>query len=285
MSAQPSGIGLGFRFPHANTVLHTQPAVPWFEIIADDLLCSTARQRVIEKLRANYSVALHAVGINIAGADPLDEDYLQQLRTVADRFEAAWLSDHLCWSASEKRQHFDLLPMPFSEFHLQHIASRVHRVQDILGRSLVLENISYYVRFETDEMSEWDFHARLCEITGCELLLDLNNLWSNAQNFARDPELDLQTVLSSMPNEMIRQVHLAGSTKQEDAQPYWIDTHGETVPDPVVQLFDTLCKQRPQIPAIIERDNNLPTFDVLETERQLLESQLTVGLDLEQACG
>lgn len=289
MGRQPSGIGLGFRFPHADAVLQTQPAVPWFEVIADDLLCSIPRQKVMEKLRAGYPVALHAVGINIAGADPLDESYLLQLRTLADRFEASWLSDHLCWSASERKQHFDLLPMPFSEFQLRHVASRVHRAQEILGRPLLLENISYYVRFDNDEMSEWDFHARLCEMTGCQLLLDVNNLWSNAKNFARNPYAELQELVNKVPAHCISQIHLAGSTRQEDAQPYWIDTHGEAVPDPVVQLFNCLYRQYPQLPAIIERDNYLPAFEVLQAERQCLQAQLPsvseTLIDEEQASG
>ena len=245
--------------------------MPWFELIADELLSSVGRRRVAECLRADYPLALHAVGTNIAGSDPLDESYILQLRDQADQLQVGWLSDHLCWSAHGKRQHFDLLPMPFSDRQLGYIASRVQHVQELMGRPLVLENISYYVRFVEDEMSEWEFHAQLCKKTGCEILLDLNNLWSNALNFARDPVADLQLALSTLPAESIRQIHLAGASCQEGDTPYWIDTHGEPVPDPVVSLYVETCKHLPDVPAIIERDNSLPTFAVLQQERQQLQ--------------
>ena len=183
----PAGIGLGFRFRHANTVLQTQPKTPWFELIADDLLLSSGRQQVVEKLRAHYPIALHAVGLNIAGPDPLDTDYLRAISAIYQQTEAAWLSDHLCWSAAGKRQHFDLLPFAFTEAMLDYLSPRIDQVQQSLQRPLVLENISYYQRFHQDEMSEWEFTAALMERTGCQMLLDLNNLWTNAANFDLDP--------------------------------------------------------------------------------------------------
>jgi len=267
---QPSGLGLGFRYPHASTILSELPDVPWFELIADELLCSAGRRSTAEKLRRDYPCALHAVGMNIAGADPLDQEYLLQLREQVNQLEAGWLSDHLCWSANGKRQHFDLLPLPFSERQLKYVAARVEHVQEVIGRPLVLENISYYVRFEEDDMSEWEFHAQLCKLTGCEVLLDLNNLWSNALNFSRNPADDLDHALRNLPAESIRQIHLAGASCQEGETPYWIDTHGEAVPDAVVELYVETMRHLPDIPTIIERDNSLPEFQVMEQERQQL---------------
>jgi len=270
MQQAPVGVGLGFRFPHATEVLQSLPEIPWFEVIADDLLFSAPRTRIASQLRENYALAFHAIGLNIAGGDELDVNYIKQLATLVDQFDAAWLSDHLCWSASEKRQHFDLLPFPFTENQLDHISARVHKVQELTGYPLTLENISFYTRFDDDEMSEWEFHAQLCERTGCSLLLDLNNLWSNALNFDKDPLDELRDLLRCMPSGSIKQLHLAGSSQQESELPYWIDAHAEAVPDPVIELLLYLNKHYGEVPSIIERDNSLPTFSVIKEERDYL---------------
>lgn len=270
----PAGIGLGFRFQHANTVLQTQPKTPWFELIADDLLLSSGRQQVVERIRAHYPIALHAVGLNIAGPDPLDMDYLQAISTVYQQTEAAWLSDHLCWSAAGNRQHFDLLPFAFTEAMLDYLSPRIDQVQQSLQRPLVLENISYYQRFQQDEMGEWEFTAELMQRTGCQMLLDLNNLWTNATNFDLDPVTELNTLTQLIKAGDIVQIHVAGSKYHPPAdatrEGYWVDTHGEQVPPEVCALLKATYAAYGDIPTIIERDNNLPGFDELESERQAL---------------
>jgi len=193
------------------TILRDKPSTPWFELIADDLLLSSGRQRVIEKVREHYPIALHAVGLNIAGPDPLDTDYLDALASVYQHTEAAWLSDHLCWSAANKRQHFDLLPFAFTKNMLDYLCPRIDQVQQRLKRPLVLENISYYQRFQQDEMGEWDFTAELMKRTGCQMLLDLNNLWTNATNFDLDPHAELSTLTTAIDAKDIVQIHVAGS--------------------------------------------------------------------------
>lgn len=290
----PAGIGLGFRFQHASTILRDKPDTPWFELIADDLLLSSGRQRVIEKLREHYPIALHAVGLNIAGSDPLDTDYLDALASVYQQTEAAWLSDHLCWSAAGQRQHFDLLPFAFTRGMLDYLCPRIDQVQHHLKRPLVLENISYYQRFQQDEMGEWEFTAELMKRTGCKMLLDLNNLWTNASNFDLEPSTELDTLIQLIPADGIVQIHVAGSkyhaadsmtdNTSENADNnsvdqnthgngYWVDTHGEPVPAGVCDLLKATYAAYGEIPTIIERDNNLPSFDELERERQtLLES-------------
>ena len=270
----PAGVGLGFRFSHTNAVLSEQPDTPWFELIADDLLLHGGRRQVVDKLRARYPLALHAVGLNIAGVDPLDTEYLGMLAELSQNYQAAWLSDHLCWCAHGGRQHFDLYPVPFSSAALDHISSRVQQVQDLLRQPLVLENISYYHRFISDEMSEWDFTVELMRRTGCRLLLDLNNLWTNAANFNRCPNADLNALLTQLKPEQIAQIHLAGASYQppasDDDQCYWIDTHGEAVPEPVIELLRQTWAGCPEVPVCIERDTNLPPFATLEAERQAL---------------
>jgi len=270
----PAGIGLGFRFQHAPIILRDKPNTPWFELIADDLLLSSGRQRVIEKIREHYPIALHAIGLNIAGPDPLDTDYLQALATVYQQTEAAWLSDHLCWSAAAKRQHFDLLPFAFTKGMLDYLSPRIDQVQESIKRPLVLENISYYQRFQQDEMSEWDFTAQLMKRTDCKMLLDLNNLWTNATNFEIDPNTELTALTTAINASDIVQIHVAGSkfhpSDDGAGKGYWVDTHGEQVPAEVCELLKATYAAYGDIPTIIERDNNLPSFDELESERQHL---------------
>lgn len=273
-SLLPAGIGLGFRFQHASMILQNKPKTPWFEVIADDLLLSSGRQRVIEKLREHYPIALHAVGLNIAGPAALDAEYLQALTTVYQQTEAAWLSDHLCWSATEKRQHFDLLPFAFTQDMLDYLAPRIDQVQHSINRPLVLENISYYQRFKEDEMSEWDFTAELIRRTGCQMLLDLNNIWTNASNFDRNPLSEFNQLSNVIQADDIAQIHVAGSTYHltDDAiaNGYWIDTHGEPVTEGVCELLKASYAAYGPLPTVIERDNNIPSFDELECERQQL---------------
>ena len=270
----PAGVGLGFRFQHAPSILRDKPDTPWFELIADDLLLSSGRQRVVEKLREHYPVALHAVGLNIAGPDPLDTDYIDALATAYQQTEAAWLSDHLCWSAAGQRQHFDLLPFAFTESMLDYVCDRVSQVQEAIQRPLVLENISYYQRFHSDEMSEWAFTAALMKRSGCQMLLDLNNVWTNAMNFDRDPIAEFGEITSRITADQVVQIHVAGSkyhpSDADNANGYWVDTHGERVPDAVCQLLKATYESYGDIPTIIERDNNLPSFETLEAERQQL---------------
>ena len=255
-------------------ILLDKPNTPWFELIADDLLLSSGRQRVIEKVRQHYPIALHAVGLNIAGPNPLDTDYLDALAAVYQQTEASWLSDHLCWSAANKRQHFDLLPFAFTQGMLNYLCPRIDHVQQVLKRPLVLENISYYQRFQQDEMGEWDFTAALMKRTGCKMLLDLNNLWTNATNFDLDPNAELTALTTAIDAKDIVQIHVAGSkfhlADGEAGRGYWVDTHGEQVPQEVCNLLKATYAAYGDIPTIIERDNNLPSFDELESERQML---------------
>jgi len=274
LDRDPTGLGLGFRFPHAGEILRDLPDVPWFEVIADDLLVSTARMDIVANLRQHYPLALHSVGMNIGGADVLDENYLSQLAQLAESLQPCWVSDHLCWSAYGKRQQFDLLPVPFSRHQLDHVAARVDRIQEIFARPLVIENISYYVRFDFDEMSEWEFHAELCRRTGCGILLDLNNLWTNATNFNVDPAEEFAIAMDTLTPVSIKQLHLAGSTLESDRHPHWIDAHGEPVADPVIELYQKFMHRHPAVPAIIERDNAIPPFSQMKQERDLLYARL-----------
>ncbi|PWQ96796.1 DUF692 family multinuclear iron-containing protein [Leucothrix arctica] len=199
---------------------------------------------------------------------------LSALASIYQHTEAAWLSDHLCWSAAGKRQHFDLLPFAFTQDMLGYLCPRIDQVQQSINAPLVLENISYYQRFQQDEMSEWAFTAELMKRTGCRMLLDLNNLWTNSTNFDLDPNAELATLISLIGANDIAQIHVAGSkfhpSNEQGDEGYWVDTHGEEVPPEVCELLKAAHAAYGDIPTIIERDNNLPGFDELESERQML---------------
>jgi uncharacterized protein (UPF0276 family) len=156
---------------------------------------------------------------------------------------------------------------------LDYLCPRIDQVQQSLKRPLVLENISYYQRFQQDEMGEWDFTAELMKRTGCQMLLDLNNLWTNATNFDLDPSAELSNLTTAIDAQSVVQIHVAGSKYHptDDGVGYWVDTHGEQVPQAVCNLLKATYAAYGDIPTIIERDNNLPSFDELESERNNLQ--------------
>ncbi|MCA9771286.1 MAG: DUF692 domain-containing protein, partial [Myxococcales bacterium] len=182
MNMVPSlGFGLGLRPDHYEAILAEDPAVDWFEILSENYLVDGGKPlRYLERIRARYPIAMHGVSLSIGGTDPLDRDFLRSLRRLSDRFEPAWISDHLCWSAHRGVQLHDLLPLPFTEEAIRHVRDRVLRVQDALGRRILLENVSTYARFKDDEMPEWEFFGAVAREADCLLLLDVNNVYVNA---------------------------------------------------------------------------------------------------------
>ncbi len=250
--------------------------MPWFEVIADDLMLPSGRLHVVHKLRQRYPIGLHAVGLNIAGLDPLDDSYIDALGALSERFHVSSVSDHLCWSSCDGVQRFDLLPFAFTDAAFQHIAERVDYVQERLRRPILLENISYYLRFREDAMSEWQFLDALTKRTGCRVLFDVNNLWTNARNFDADPMVELDGALAALDHSSIAQVHLAGSAGQDSSPLHWVDTHGASVNDEVLALYRRFVARVPGVPALLERDSNLPPFAELLSERDDIVRRLTM---------
>src|SRR4051794_8036312 len=172
------GIGLGLRTNHYSHILGHEPEVGWFEALSENYLDSGGRPRyVLEQIAERYPVVMHGVSLSIGSTDPLDFDYLRKLRSLADAVDARWVSDHVCWTGVAGLNAHDLLPIPYTEESLRHIAGRIRAVQDLLERPLVLENPSSYVTFAGSSMPEWEFVSRMCEATGCGLLLDVNNVY------------------------------------------------------------------------------------------------------------
>ncbi|MDH4557898.1 DUF692 domain-containing protein [Pseudomonas sp. BN417] len=262
MHEQPAslGFGLGLRSQYHQEVLDQLPAVDWFEVISENYLVSGGKPLYyLDAIAERYPLVMHGVSLSIGGPHPLDRDHLRQLRTLAERIGPRWISDHLCWSRGNAHQLHDLLPLPFTEECLAHVAERVRQVQDALGRPLVLENVSSYLRCADSEMSEWEFLAALVERSGCELLLDVNNVYVNARNQGFDP----WEFIRALPAGAIRQLHLAGHS---DYGHYLIDTHDAPVSDPVWRLYQRTLEHLGPVATLLERDDHLPPLDELLAE-------------------
>ena len=266
------GYGLGLRSHYYEAILDQRPKVDWFEIVSENYMVDGGKALYyLDAIAEQYPLVMHGVSLSIGGPHALDRNYLQRLKQLAQRVQPAWISDHLCWSRGNAHQLHDLLPLPYTEESLQHVAARVHQVQDVLERPLVLENVSSYLRYAADEFSEWEYLARLSELTGCELLLDVNNVYVSARNHGFDP----WCFISSLPAQRIRQLHLAGHS---DYGNYVIDTHDEPVSDPVWALYQRALAHLGPVATMIERDDHFPPFDELLAElgkaRQLGEATL-----------
>jgi len=254
------GFGLGLRSTYYQAILEQRPAIDWFEIVSENYLVAGGKALYfLDAIGEQYPLVMHGVSLSIGGPHELDRDYLRQLKHLAQRVQPAWISDHLCWSQGNAHQLHDLLPLPYTEESLQHVAARVRQVQDVIERPLVLENVSSYLRCADDQFSEWQFLAALSELSGCELLLDVNNVYVSARNHG----FDAWEFISSLPKQRIRQLHLAGHS---DYGSYLIDTHDQPVSDPVWQLYQRTLQHLGPVSTLLERDDHFPDLDVLLDE-------------------
>ena len=253
------GFGLGLRPEHYRDFAQGAAAVDWLEILTENYLVPGGKPLdYLDRIRARYPVAMHGVSLSIAG-ESLDPEYLKQLEALARRVQPAWISDHLCWTGVGGRNLHDLLPIPFTAEALRHVAGRVGRVQDRLRRPLVLENVSSYVRMAEDEMTEWEFLRELVRRSGCELLLDVNNVYVNAVNH----RFDARAFIDALPPQAVRQIHLAGHTDNGD---HLVDTHDSPVCEAVWELYEHAVARFGPVPTMIERDDAIPPLAELVSE-------------------
>ena len=254
------GLGVGLRNIHFDHILAERPAVDWFEAISENFMDSGGRPRaVLRQIAQRYPVVLHGVSLSIGSTDPLDRGYVQRLRRLADEVDARWVSDHLCWTGVLGINSHDLLPLPLNEEVLAHVISRVHAVQEWLGRPLVLENPSTYLRFRDSSLGEPDFLRALCDATGCRLLLDVNNVYVSCYNAGTDA----QAYLDAFPFERVVQLHLAG---HQHCGTHIVDTHDRAVSDEVWELFRCAWQRSGGAATLLEWDGNVPDFARLHAE-------------------
>jgi uncharacterized protein (UPF0276 family) len=256
---------VGLRSPHIEQVLKDLPPVPWFEILADNHTAPGGLiPRQLEAVRSHYPVTLHCVGMSLGGTDPLDMDYLAGIKRLVRDYEPAWVSDHLCFSSHRHREYHDLLPLPYTEEALQHASERIRRVQDYLGERILVENVSSYLEYRHSTLSEPDFIAALAVDADCDLLFDVNNAYVNQVNHGSPAG----AFLDILPLERIREIHLAG---YEDKGGYLIDAHNSRVTAPVWTCYAETMRRMPDVPTLIEWDNDIPAFEVLLEEARHAE--------------
>jgi len=254
------GVGIGLRSPHHEYILEHRPPVPWLEVLTDNYLVDGGpRLRLLEAIAERYPVTLHGVGMGLGDTDPLDLDYLRRLHALAERIGPAWISDHLCWCAQGGRHSHELLPLPYTQEAVAHVADRIRQVQDFLGQRLVVENVSSYVEYQSSQMSEWAFLSAVAEAADCEILLDINNIYVSAANHG----FSAQVYLEGVPHERVREMHLAG---YEDHGTHLLDSHSQPVHGPVWDLYARAAAYLPHVPTLIEWDNDIPAFARLMAE-------------------
>lgn len=253
------GFGLGLRTEHYTTILETTPSIDWFEIISENFLIPGGKPLYyLDRIKEHYPLVMHGVSLSIGSTDPLNFDYLKQLKSLAERINPKWVSDHLCWTGVNKLNMHDLLPLPYTEEAIHHVVARVKQVQDYLGRQILLENVSSYVNFKESTFTEWEFLKTIVEEANCKILLDINNIYVSSFNHGFSP----YDYLNGIPQNRVQQFHLAGHTNNGD---HIIDTHDAKIIDPVWELYASALKRFGPVATMIERDDNMPPLaDLLE---------------------
>ena len=254
------GFGLGFRPTHFSDIIEQKPDVDWFEVISENYMDTGGPQRrILDQLKERYPLVMHGVSLSIGTVDPINSEYLDKLKKLADDVKPKWISDHLCWTGIAHKNTHDLLPVPYTEEALKHIIERIKQVQDYLGRQIVLENPSTYLEFTASSMSEWEFIARMVDGSGCGLLLDVNNIYVSCYNHRWDPK----TYIDAMPLDSVAQIHLAGHSNMGT---HIIDTHDDHVVDEVWTLYSYVINKAGPISTMIEWDDKIPEFPVVMEE-------------------
>jgi len=254
------GFGLGLRTDHYQSVLDERPPVDWFEILSENYMVGGGKPlHFLDRIRADYPMVMHGVSLSVGSTDPLNRGYLHDLKALIARVEPRWVSDHLCWTGVDGRNLHDLLPLPYTDEAVQHVAERVMQVQDYLGRRILLENVSSYLSYQASQMAEWEFLGAVAEAADCLILLDINNIYVSSHNHGFDP----MVYLNAIEPQRVMQFHLAGHTWHDSII---VDTHDQPVIDPVWELYAAAVRRFGAVSTMIERDDNIPPLAELLAE-------------------
>lgn len=257
--------GIGLRAPHYREVLATLPDVGWFEVHSENYFGDGGQPlHYLERIRAEYPVSLHGVGMSLGGADALDREHLRRLKALMQRIEPGLVSEHLCWSAVGGRHVNDLLPLPYTEEALKVVCAHVAEAQTVLGRQILVENVSSYLQYSHSTIDEWDFVAELAARSGCGILLDINNIYVSACNHG----FDARRYLRAIPAQAVGEIHLAGFDRLDDLL---IDTHGTRVCADVWRLYGEAVARLGAVPTLIEWDTDIPDLAVLLEEAAIAQ--------------
>jgi hypothetical protein len=256
-SAIPVRAGIGLRTPHQRQVLAERPDVGWLEVHSENFFARGGQVlNVLERARSHYPLSLHGVGLSLGSADPLSAEHLSLLKGLVQRFEPGLVSDHLCWGAVGGRHLNDLLPLPYTEEALAVVCRNVGAAQEVLGRQILVENVSSYLQFCESSIPEWEFLAEVARRSGCGILLDVNNIYVSSVNHG----FDALAYLDAVPPQAVQEIHLAGFDSNGACL---IDTHGKPVHGPVWNLYGEALSRLGPVPTLIEWDTDLPALEIL----------------------
>jgi len=272
----PAGCGIGLRAPHVTEVLERRPAIAWLEVHAENYMGGGPARRALERLRADYPMSVHGVGLSLGSADGLDAAHLERLARLVQRLEPALVSEHLSWSVTGGTYLNHLLPLPYTEEALEVLCAHVTRAQERLGRRLLVENPSGYLRFRHSPIPEPQFLSALARRTGCGLLCDVNNVYVTCANLGGDAA----AWLDALDPSTVGEIHLAGHAVNDvdggdtERRTILIDDHGSPVADPVWRLFEGALGRFGAIPTLIEWDTDVPPLEVLLAEAAKAQRRL-----------
>lgn len=257
------GFGLGLRKEHYNSILDSSPDVDWFEVLTENYLVPGGKPLYfLDKICERYPVVMHGVSMSLGSYDPLDINYMQQVKDLAERTNARWVSDHMCFTGLDGINAHDLLPLPFTEEAVKHMANKISQAQDFLGRQILVENASTYITYKQSDMTEWDFTMAVAEESDSLILLDINNIYVSSVNHGFDP----LEYLDGISAERVQQHHLAGHSQYDG---YIIDTHDHDIVQGVWDLYAEAIKRYGEVSIMIERDDNIPELPELMHELQM----------------
>lgn len=266
-SVLPPSAGVGFKPEHFAAIIEAPQPLGFFEVHAENYMGAGGPPHAqLARLRADYALSVHGVGLSIGSMQPLDRDHLSRLRILCDRYEPESFSEHLAWSSHDSVFLNDLLPLPYTPETLDRVADHIDLVQETLGRPMLLENPATYVTFEASTIEETDFLGQLARRTGCGLLLDVNNVFVAATNHHLDPH----AYLTRFPLAQVREIHLSGhaETVDDHGAPLLIDSHDTPVKDPVWALYAEVIARTGPVATLIEWDNDVPDWPVLRAEAE-----------------
>lgn len=260
----PAAAGVGLRFPHHALVAESRPPAGWLEVHTENYMGGGLPLRYLETIRRDYPMSLHGVGLSLGSADGLDRDHLARIAALDCRIEAGLVSEHLSWNRTPDAYLADLLPLPMTEEALAVVCANVGRFQDALGRRVLVENPSSYLRYCHSTIPEWEFLSAVAERTGCGILCDVNNIFVSACNHG----WDAAAYIDALEPSLIGEIHLAGHSLRElgDGVVIRIDDHGSAVIEEVWRLYGRAIARFGAVPTLIEWDNDIPAFDILLAE-------------------
>ncbi|MGH1353343.1 MAG: MNIO family bufferin maturase [Methyloligellaceae bacterium] len=270
----PCRAGVGLKAEHYTDILENNPDIGWFEVHPENYMgAGGPPHHYLTAIRDRYPLSLHGVGLSIGGADDLNKDHLQRLKSLIDRYEPGQFSEHLAWCTHTDVFYNDLLPLPYTDETLGKVCEHIDEVQSVVGRTLLLENPATYVVFENSSYEEIDFIKEIVKRTGCGLLLDVNNVYVSCTNHKRSAE----EYINLFPVEHVGEIHLAGHAVDEDDEgnPLLIDAHDREVLDEVWKLYEQTLQRKGPVPTLIEWDNDIPDWKTLFAEARLAENLLS----------